>query len=100
MGRPPSIAGRGIANPVADILSVAMMLDWFKPPNARALIYAAVRAVFGKKELRRYGDAWDAGYARDGRRGSAGDDQASGHNKCGMGFRSSNGHCHIGEGTA
>ena len=51
-GSAPSIAGRGIANPVATILSVAMMLDWFNAPERAALIYAAVRAVFGKKELR------------------------------------------------
>jgi 3-isopropylmalate dehydrogenase len=51
-GSAPSIAGRGIANPVATILSVAMMLDWFDAPERAALIYAAVRAVFGKRELR------------------------------------------------
>jgi 3-isopropylmalate dehydrogenase len=51
-GSAPSIAGRGIANPVATILSVAMMLDWFQSTERAALIYTAVRAVFRKKEMR------------------------------------------------
>jgi 3-isopropylmalate dehydrogenase len=51
-GSAPSIAGRGIANPVATILSVAMMLDWFHSAERAALIYAAVRDVFSKKEMR------------------------------------------------
>ncbi|MBC7350783.1 MAG: isocitrate/isopropylmalate dehydrogenase family protein [Thermogutta sp.] len=32
-GSAPDIAGRGIANPVAAILSVAMMLEWLKHPS-------------------------------------------------------------------
>ena len=32
-GSAPDIAGKGIANPVAMILSVALMLDWFKHPE-------------------------------------------------------------------
>jgi 3-isopropylmalate dehydrogenase len=32
-GTAPDIAGRGIANPVAMILSVALMLDWFDQPE-------------------------------------------------------------------
>ena len=32
-GSAPDIAGTGIANPVAMILSVALMLDWFKHPE-------------------------------------------------------------------
>jgi len=45
-GSAPSIAGRGIANPVATILSVGMMLDWLGAPERAALIGAAVRRVF------------------------------------------------------
>lgn len=33
-GTAPTIAGQGIANPVATILSVAMMLDWLGAPDA------------------------------------------------------------------
>jgi 3-isopropylmalate dehydrogenase len=51
-GSAPSIAGRGAANPVATILSVAMMLDWFGAPGRAALIQTAVRWVFAKKEMR------------------------------------------------
>jgi len=46
------IAGRGIANPVATILSVAMMLDWFQSPRRAGLIRRAVRWVFYQKEMR------------------------------------------------
>jgi len=44
-GSAPTIAGQGIANPVATILSVAMMLEWFDSPLTRqgaGLIRAAV----------------------------------------------------------
>lgn len=51
-GSAPSIAGRGLANPVATILSVAIMLDWLKVPEGAALIRRAVRNVFGKREMR------------------------------------------------
>ncbi len=48
-GSAPDIAGRGIANPVATVLSAAMMLDWFATDAERAAadrIRAAVRTVF------------------------------------------------------
>ena len=51
-GSAPAIAGRGIANPVATILSVAMMLDWFGAPKRGALIQAAVRRVFADPKTR------------------------------------------------
>ncbi len=35
-GSAPDIAGKGIANPIATILSVAMMLDWFDLEDTRA----------------------------------------------------------------
>jgi len=37
-GSAPDIAGQGIANPVAAILSAAMMLDWLELPAAATLI--------------------------------------------------------------
>jgi 3-isopropylmalate dehydrogenase len=48
-GSAPDIAGKGIANPVATILSVAMMLDWFGTEDTRAgaeMIRSAVKTVF------------------------------------------------------
>jgi 3-isopropylmalate dehydrogenase len=47
-GSAPDIAGRGIANPVAAILSAAMMLEWLAHPETRrgaAAIRDAVKAV-------------------------------------------------------
>ena len=44
-GSAPDIAGRGIANPIAAILSAAMMLDWLKQPAAAARIRKAVEAA-------------------------------------------------------
>lgn len=47
-GTAPTIAGRGIANPIATILSVAMMLDWLGHPETRRgarLIESAVAAT-------------------------------------------------------
>jgi 3-isopropylmalate dehydrogenase len=47
-GSAPDIAGKGIANPVAAILSAAMMLDWLEHPETRrgaALMRAATEQV-------------------------------------------------------
>ncbi|MBT5925387.1 MAG: isocitrate/isopropylmalate dehydrogenase family protein [Verrucomicrobia bacterium] len=47
-GTAPDIAGKGIANPIACILSAAMMLDWLKHPEAlqgAKLIRDAVKEV-------------------------------------------------------
>ena len=44
-GSAPDIAGQGIANPIATILSVQMMLDWFGLSDGAALIGSAVEAV-------------------------------------------------------
>jgi tartrate dehydrogenase/decarboxylase/D-malate dehydrogenase len=41
-GSAPDIAGKGIANPVATILSAAMMLDWLELPHAAKLVRSAV----------------------------------------------------------
>jgi 3-isopropylmalate dehydrogenase len=51
-GSAPSIAGRGIANPTATILSVAMMLDWLRASKQSVLIRRAVECVFRKREMR------------------------------------------------
>ena len=41
-GSAPDIAGKGIANPIAAVLSAAMMLDWLELPSAAARIRRAV----------------------------------------------------------
>ncbi len=54
-GSAPDIAGRGIANPVATILSVAMMLEWLRHPSAKRgadMIRCAVKAVFADRQAR------------------------------------------------
>ncbi len=45
-GSAPDIAGKGIANPVATILSAAMMLEWWNQPEAASAIERAVSEVF------------------------------------------------------
>jgi 3-isopropylmalate dehydrogenase len=44
-GTAPDIAGKGIANPIAQILSAAMMLDWLADRHDDAHARAAARAV-------------------------------------------------------
>jgi len=54
-GSAPDIAGQGIANPVATILSAAMMLDWFNTDTSRRgaeMIRSAVRKVFSDRRAR------------------------------------------------
>ena len=54
-GSAPDIAGQGIANPVAAILSVAMMLDWLgdvETQRGAAAIRAAVQSVLEDKQNR------------------------------------------------
>ncbi|HET8547449.1 MAG TPA: isocitrate/isopropylmalate dehydrogenase family protein, partial [Bryobacteraceae bacterium] len=54
-GSAPDIAGKGIANPVATILSAAMMLAWFDSDGSRAgaqLIRTAVERVFADRKAR------------------------------------------------
>lgn len=54
-GSAPDIAGKGIANPVATILSVAMMLEWFNLEDMRAgaeMIRSAVKEVFSDPAAR------------------------------------------------
>ncbi len=54
-GSAPDIAGKGIANPIATILSVAMMLDWFGTEETKygeALISGAVERVMANPDHR------------------------------------------------
>jgi 3-isopropylmalate dehydrogenase len=44
-GSAPDIAGKGIANPMATILSVALMLDWLGRPDGAKMIRGAVETV-------------------------------------------------------
>ena len=54
-GSAPDIAGKGIANPVATILSVSLMLDWLDHAETRKgaeLIRRAVTTVFADPSAR------------------------------------------------
>jgi 3-isopropylmalate dehydrogenase len=54
-GTAPDIAGQGIANPVATILSVALMLEWFDQPETlrgAEMIRRAVEKVLATPEHR------------------------------------------------
>jgi 3-isopropylmalate dehydrogenase len=54
-GSAPDIAGKGIANPIATILSVAMMLEWLGTTDTRAgaeMIRNAVRQVLSDPSAR------------------------------------------------
>ena len=54
-GTAPDIAGQGIANPIATILSAAMMLDWLERPEcgtAAERIRGAVTATLSDPEFR------------------------------------------------
>jgi tartrate dehydrogenase/decarboxylase/D-malate dehydrogenase len=44
-GSAPDIAGKGIANPIAQIWSAAMMLDFLGYPKAHDLILSAIEQV-------------------------------------------------------
>ncbi|MFK7927820.1 MAG: 3-isopropylmalate dehydrogenase [Myxococcota bacterium] len=52
-GSAPDIAGQGIANPLAAILSVGMMLTYLGYPDLERQIQAAVQAVLGADEVTR-----------------------------------------------
>jgi homoisocitrate dehydrogenase len=47
-GSAPDIAGQGLANPIAAILSAAMMLDYLQEPAAAGQIRRAIHVTFGK----------------------------------------------------
>ncbi len=49
-GSAPDIAGKGLANPIATFLSVAMMLDFLNQPKAASAINQACRDVVADKK--------------------------------------------------
>src|SRR4051794_774595 len=51
-GSAPDIAGQGIANPLAAVLSVGMLLDHLSLPAAAKAVHQAVAAVLKKGEVR------------------------------------------------
>ena len=51
-GSAPDIAGKGIANPIGQIWSAAMMLDHLGHPDASAAIVAAIETVLANPSLR------------------------------------------------
>jgi tartrate dehydrogenase/decarboxylase/D-malate dehydrogenase len=51
-GSAPDIAGKGLANPVGQIWSAAMMLDHLGERDAAATILAAIEAVLAEPALR------------------------------------------------
>ena len=53
-GTAPTIAGKGIANPVATILSVAMMLDWLGEKEKGARLEKATAQVIAEGRVRTY----------------------------------------------
>jgi len=64
-GRPPDIAGKGVANPLATILSAAMMLRFsLRQSEAADRIEAAVKTVLAQGL--RTPDIWSAGTTRVG----------------------------------
>ncbi|MBK6716540.1 MAG: 3-isopropylmalate dehydrogenase [Burkholderiales bacterium] len=64
-GSAPDIAGKGVANPLATILSVAMMLRYsLNQPEAAARIESAVQAVLSAGL--RTGDIWSEGMQKVG----------------------------------
>ncbi len=50
-GSAPDIAGKGIANPTAAVLSAAMMLDWLGEPDAAGRLRAAVERALASRNL-------------------------------------------------
>lgn len=73
-GTAPDIAGKGIANPVAMILSAALMLEWLgvqhgseKCTEAAHEIEGAVNAAFGSGSVRSYDCGGEDGTAAIGR---------------------------------
>jgi tartrate dehydrogenase/decarboxylase / D-malate dehydrogenase len=51
-GSAPDIAGQGIANPIGQIWSGAMMLDHLGEPDAAGAVVAAIERVLGERTLR------------------------------------------------
>lgn len=74
-GTAPDIAGRGIANPMAQILSVRMMLEWLADRKSDTQLTAAARAIEAAAEVtlrdRRFHTADVGGAASTGAVGDA-----------------------------
>jgi tartrate dehydrogenase/decarboxylase/D-malate dehydrogenase len=51
-GSAPDIAGKGLVNPLATILSAAMMLDHLEMTEAARAVEAAVAAVLAEGQVR------------------------------------------------
>jgi 3-isopropylmalate dehydrogenase len=51
-GSAPQLGGKDVANPIATILSAAMMLDWLGEPAAGKRIDDAVASVLERGEIR------------------------------------------------
>ncbi len=51
-GSAPDIAGKGLANPIAAILTAKMMLDYLKEAEASDLLYRAVKQNLAEKRVR------------------------------------------------
>ena len=51
-GSAPDIAGQGIANPIAAILAVSMMLDWLGELEAARMVEASVASVLAAGGVR------------------------------------------------
>jgi tartrate dehydrogenase/decarboxylase/D-malate dehydrogenase len=51
-GSAPDIAGKGIANPLASILTAGMMLDFFNEKKSAALIDRAVAQILAERTVR------------------------------------------------
>ena len=50
-GSAPDIAGKGIANPTAAVLSAAMMLDWLGEPEGASMVRSAVNRALASGNL-------------------------------------------------
>jgi tartrate dehydrogenase/decarboxylase/D-malate dehydrogenase len=50
-GSAPDIAGKGIANPIGQIWSAALMLDHLGLPDAGARVFRAIEAATGAGQL-------------------------------------------------
>jgi tartrate dehydrogenase/decarboxylase/D-malate dehydrogenase len=50
-GSAPDIAGKGIANPIAMLWSVVMMLEFFDQKEAAADLMMAIEAVTAKRQV-------------------------------------------------
>jgi 3-isopropylmalate dehydrogenase len=74
-GTAPDIAGQGIANPIAQILSARMMLEWLaetrRDPTLLSAAAAIERAVERTLAARKYHTADLGGSARTGTVGDA-----------------------------